>query len=182
MSFALKKEYLPHYTYEDYCQWEGKWELIDGVPYAMSPLPTGKHQWITKKLCALFDEQLSNCKTCNTSLPMDWKISDTLIVQPDLFVACFDFRNVKFISQTPAIVVEILSPSTREKDIFVKRSIYFRQGVKYYILVDPDNDTYKILQLAGGDYSEAQAGHDGAFTFSLGDDCKVKIDFARIWE
>ena len=30
-------EYLPHYTYEDYCMWEGNWELIDGIPYAMSP-------------------------------------------------------------------------------------------------------------------------------------------------
>ncbi|SMN00945.1 hypothetical protein SPONN_2055 [uncultured Candidatus Thioglobus sp.] len=25
-------EYLPNYTYDDYAQWQGKWELIEGVP------------------------------------------------------------------------------------------------------------------------------------------------------
>jgi hypothetical protein len=37
MSNAIK--ILPHYTYADYVQWEGKWEVIDGVPHAMSPAP-----------------------------------------------------------------------------------------------------------------------------------------------
>ncbi|HJY21679.1 MAG TPA: hypothetical protein VJ279_02270 [Hanamia sp.] len=27
----------PYYTYKDYCAWEGRWELIDGIPFAMSP-------------------------------------------------------------------------------------------------------------------------------------------------
>ncbi|HSV11108.1 MAG TPA: hypothetical protein VLI68_10085 [Hanamia sp.] len=31
---------LPHYTYEDYCHWEGRWEVIDGIPYAMIPAPS----------------------------------------------------------------------------------------------------------------------------------------------
>jgi hypothetical protein len=30
---ALKMEDLPHYTYDDYAQWEGRWEIISGVPY-----------------------------------------------------------------------------------------------------------------------------------------------------
>ncbi len=34
VSSAIK--ILPHYTYEDYCHWKGRWELIDGIPYAMS--------------------------------------------------------------------------------------------------------------------------------------------------
>ncbi len=181
MSLALKKEYLPHYTYDEYCQWEGNWELIDGVPNAMSPQPTGKHQRIAGKLLIQFDEKLKQCSRCEVSLPVDWKISETLVIQPDLFVACFDFRNVKFISQTPVIVVEARAPSTREKDLHVKRNIYFKQGVKYYVIIDPENDSYKILQLAGTDYSEAQTGYDGTFTFSLDNDCQVKIDFAKIW-
>ena len=32
---ALKKEDLPAYTYEDYQHWEGDWELIEGIPYAI---------------------------------------------------------------------------------------------------------------------------------------------------
>jgi len=28
--FALLKDYLPEYTYNDYCKWEGRWEIIEG--------------------------------------------------------------------------------------------------------------------------------------------------------
>ena len=41
MSIAGK--YRPHYTYEDYLLWEGRWELIEGMPYAMSPTPVIDH-------------------------------------------------------------------------------------------------------------------------------------------
>ena len=34
---GLSQKYLPHYTYDDYYQWDGNWELIYGVPYAMFP-------------------------------------------------------------------------------------------------------------------------------------------------
>jgi len=27
---------IEYYTYDDYCLWEGKWELIKGMPMAMS--------------------------------------------------------------------------------------------------------------------------------------------------
>jgi hypothetical protein len=37
MSSSVK--ILPHYTYEDYCKWEGRWELINGIPHTMSPAP-----------------------------------------------------------------------------------------------------------------------------------------------
>ncbi len=40
----LKIEYLPKYKYDDYKQWEGKWELIHGIPYAMSPALGFEHQ------------------------------------------------------------------------------------------------------------------------------------------
>ena len=41
---AFKEEHLPHYNYEDYKQWEGDWELIDGIPYSMAPTPNITHQ------------------------------------------------------------------------------------------------------------------------------------------
>ena len=44
---ALRVEDLPHYTYDDYKIWEGRWELIDGVAYAMAPSPIFKHQNIS---------------------------------------------------------------------------------------------------------------------------------------
>jgi hypothetical protein len=48
MQNAIKA--LPHYTYDDYVHWEGLWEIINGIPYAMSPTPTLRHQFIAE-LC-----------------------------------------------------------------------------------------------------------------------------------
>ena len=49
---ALRIEDLPHYTYDDYVQWEGRWELINGIPYAMTPAPSVKHQLISQNIGA----------------------------------------------------------------------------------------------------------------------------------
>ena len=39
----------PRYTYADLLSWpaEERWELIDGVPYAMTPAPSSNHQRIS---------------------------------------------------------------------------------------------------------------------------------------
>ena len=134
---AIRQAYLPNYTYDDYCRWEGRWELIRGVPYAMTPAPTGKHQWISGKLFTQLDEELEDCEICHVSMPMDWKIDEHIVLQPDLFVACIEFKNQKYIDRAPMMVVEVLSPSTREKDLHLKFSIYESQGVKYYVIIDP---------------------------------------------
>ena len=56
----LAKKYPPSYTYEDYRLWEGDWELIEGVPYAMAPSPFGRHQRVVGKLIYQLAEQLEN--------------------------------------------------------------------------------------------------------------------------
>src|SRR5436305_12741794 len=79
---------LPHYTYEDYEQWEGRWELIDGVPYAMSPLPVPKHQRIAVGISAEFSAALKKCKRCTVYQPLDYKIKEDTIIQPDMLIVC----------------------------------------------------------------------------------------------
>lgn len=88
MSIAAK--YRPHYTYEDYCQWEGQWELIEGMPYAMAPMPVPKHQNVNGNLYSLFKDSLKNndCKRCKVYIPIDWKIKEDTVVQPDLLIVC----------------------------------------------------------------------------------------------
>src|SRR5690606_8258397 len=50
---ALEARDLPHYTFEDYERWEGRWELIYGIPYAMSPQPNLKHQRVSGNIHSL---------------------------------------------------------------------------------------------------------------------------------
>jgi Uma2 family endonuclease len=74
---TIAHKYLPNYTYEDYCQWEGRWELINGIPFAMAPMHTPIHQTINGNLYANFETALK--KDCKAYLPIDWKIFDNTI-------------------------------------------------------------------------------------------------------
>ena len=85
---SIAERYRPHYTYDDYCQWEGKWELIEGMPYAMSLAPIPAHQRISVKLITRFEMALDSCKNCQVYMPLDWKIEDDTIVQPDMLIVC----------------------------------------------------------------------------------------------
>lgn len=58
-----------YYSYADYLTWpeDERWELIDGVPYNMTPSPTPKHQeilgelfrilanWLTGNRCRVYE-------------------------------------------------------------------------------------------------------------------------------
>lgn len=54
--------YREHYTAEDYRQWKGDWELIEGVAYAMAPSPTVSHQRVGFKNAQQLGERLETCK------------------------------------------------------------------------------------------------------------------------
>lgn len=47
----------------------------------------------------------------------------------------------------PTLVVEILSPSTAQKDIKTKLLLYQKFGVEEYWIVDPEAETIEVLIL-----------------------------------
>ena len=57
---SIADKYRPRYKYEDYLIWEGRWELIDGMPYAMSPAPLPEHQKINGRLWSIFDTMITD--------------------------------------------------------------------------------------------------------------------------
>jgi hypothetical protein len=86
---SVAHRYLPHYTYDDYVHWEGQWELIDCIPYAMSPAPVPQHQWIASNLGAKFRDALKNaCCHCKVYMPIDYKLSEDTVFNPDLLIVC----------------------------------------------------------------------------------------------
>jgi len=102
-------DYLPYYTYEDYIHWEGKWEVIYGIPYAMSPAPMIRHQDISSKIASSLVDLFENCKKCQALLPVDWKVKNDTIIQPDNLVICDEPTNKAYITKAPKIIFEILS-------------------------------------------------------------------------
>ncbi|MFP4485698.1 MAG: Uma2 family endonuclease [Campylobacterales bacterium] len=171
---ALKlPEELPYYSYDDYSQWQGQWEIIDGIPYAMSPMPKGRHQRISNNLAFEFQKNLKECKRCKAYMPVDWEVDKHTILQPDNLVVC-DLEDDDFIKLTkpPVLVVEILSPSTALKDKNIKYRIYEEAGVKYYIIVDPDTLSATVYELKEGRYVEL-----GSFTSK--DSCRLYIEHSE---
>ena len=177
MSNAIK--ILPHYTYEDYVLWEGKWEVIEGVPYARSPAPVPRHQVIAGNLHSEFRLQLKNCISCKVYQPIDYLVEEDTILQPDLLIICKPVTK-KFLDFPPNLVAEVLSPSTALKDRHSKYSIYESQGIRYYIIIDPDKNEAEVYQLIEGKYQLMIQGKDFSFTFDL-DECMAEIAFKEIW-
>lgn len=175
-SFNLQD--LPHYSYADYLHWEGRWELIHGIPYAMTPAPTVEHQHISSKIDRQLGDLLDNCEHCHALLPVDWKITEDTVVQPDNLVICFPPEGT-YISKTPALIFEILSKSTAQKDQQTKYKIYQQEGVKYYVIVDPGERIAKVFELASGKFHKLIDASDETVSFDLGD-CEIQFDFGKV--
>ncbi|WP_321277371.1 Uma2 family endonuclease [Thiomicrorhabdus indica] len=178
---AVKVEYLPEYTYQDYLDWEGDWELIQGVPYAMAPAPTIKHQLISNALGHFLYQALERCEKCKSLIAADWKIDNETVVQPDNLVICHTPMHPNYLSQSPELIFEILSPSTAKKDQTLKFELYEKEGVKFYVLVDPEEEVVKAYELKEGRYVIITSTHSDSLTFNLSE-CSVEIPFAKIWK
>jgi len=178
---ALSNQIIPHYTYDDYINWEGRWELIDGHPIAMSPLPVPQHQRVASELRTELTLALrkTGCKNCKSYDPLDYKISDSTTIQPDVLIVCGKIEK-SFLDFPPALVVEILSPSTMLRDRNTKYLIYQEQEVKYYLIVDIDKKLIEIYHLLNGKY-ELQP-QSNSFEFYLSDDCVITPQLSNIWE
>lgn len=190
---SAAKKYLPHYTVDDYAQWEGDWELWDGIavsrcpkpdgtPRGMSPSPFGPHQATATNL--IFELKLrirdSGCDAAVLS-ETDWIVSNDTIVRPDVVVLC-DGIPERHIESTPVLVAEILSDSTRQLDQTNKRDLYDQQGVGVYLLLDPDTETLECYSRDSMGKWQHQVVSD-SIEFSICKDCKIHLDrctlFAR---
>ncbi len=174
---------LPYYTYKDYCNWEGRWELIEGIPFAMSPAPSPRHQWIVLNIGSELRSAIkkSKCKHCKVYDFIDVKIEEDTILQPDASIVCKPIAK-NYLDFSPSLVVEILSESTVLKDRITKFNIYERFGIKYYLIVDTEKEVVEIYSLQDSKYILQQFSQDSPFTFCLSDDCKIEVIIKNIWE
>lgn len=178
---SIANKILPYYTYEDWVRWEGQWELIDGIPYAMSPAPVPKHQRIASEISTELTLALrkANCKNCRVYHPIDYKIADDTILEPDILIVCGEIKKT-YLDFPPALVVEILSSSTALKDRHTKYELYQQQGVNYYLIVDADKKTIEVHELKDGKY-ELQSQNNSP-SFSLIGNCMITPDFSKVFD
>jgi Uma2 family endonuclease len=176
---AIPVKILPHYTYEDYVQWEGKWEIIDGVPYAMSPAPVPRHQIVATNLLVEFGLQLKMCKQCRVMQPVDYLVTEDTILQPDMLIVCGEISK-KYLDFPPALIAEILSPATEYKDRHIKYPLYESQQIRYYLIIDAEKNQVELYEIAEGKYQLIKKGQDISHSFILSE-CTAEINFKDIW-
>ncbi len=138
------------YTLEDYLALpdERRVELIDGVFYDMSS-PTTYHQLIAAKLHAMIlswiEQNKGSCMPFMSPVDVQLDCDNKTIVQPDVLVLCDKSKITRpRIVGAPDFVAEVLSKSTRKKDLFIKLSKYKNAGVREFWIIDPDKKTVMV--------------------------------------
>ena len=169
-----------HYTYDDYKQWEGGWELYDGIAVAMSPAPSRKHQSLASAFIREIGNQLDDCLECEVLGIVDYKVSDDTLLRPDVVLTCGE-TNEAYLTKAPEIIVEIVSKATAKKDEVYKFDIYEREKVKYYIIVYPDDLIAKVYKLDGKAYDKQGDFSKERYRFEE-TSCDIMLDFERIFK
>ena len=178
MNAAVK--FVPHYTVDDYALWKGDWELWEGIAVAMSPSPFGVHQGVVTRLSRLIgvDIEAVQCDA-EVIIELDWIISSVTVVRPDIMVVCGPPPE-RHLEQTPTLVAEVLSDSTRQNDLNFKRQLYRRLGVGIYLIVDPASQSVEVdRRQSDGSYLAEIAAVDLAM--QLCDDCHIHIPTAKVF-
>lgn len=141
---------------------ENRYELIDGELY-MAPAPTWEHQESIGNLySALRDFVRANGLGRVVASPIDVYLSDEDVFQPDIvFVSTdrLDIIHSSGVHGAPDLVIEMLSPSTEQRDLTIKRERYEMLDVKEYWLANPVAKTISVLRLRDGAFE-----HIGVFT------------------
>lgn len=149
------------FRYEDYKSLPEsetrRYELLGGE-LVMTPSPNTYHQGILMNLLRLMDTFVRNHQLGTVYLaPLDVVLGQD-VVQPDLMFISKERANIIEVAEirgAPDLIVEILSPSTAERDRTYKRTLYARHGVQEYWLVDPDTKTIEVLSLDKAGYRTA---------------------------
>jgi Uma2 family endonuclease len=163
---------------------ENRYEYIDGQIYLLAS-PKVKHQKIVMVLANKLPSWFQNQKCSPLTSPLDvtlYKDNKPNVVQPDLLVIC-DQENIKADDTymgTPALVIEILSESTRSKDIIKKLDLYMQGGVEEYWIVNPFSEEINIYWFKESEVEKVMTFKKGeraeSFTFP-----GLKIDVDEIF-
>lgn len=138
-------------SYKEYLTWldEPRYEIINGIPI-MHAAPSRQHQQIITRLVgelyAIFKGE--NCEVYKA--PFDVRLSaaeddqEYQVVQPDISIVCDQTKlDDKGCKGAPDLIIEVLSPSSWQKDRIEKMNLYQKHGVKEYLLLYPNE---KIME------------------------------------
>ena len=173
------------YTLEDYYAIpdERRVELIDGEIFDMAA-PSVMHQLILGELYLQFracaDAHEVNCRVLLSPCDVQLDNDDKTMVQPDLFVVCRDADlNGRSFPGAPDLTVEILSDSTRSKDMLLKTWKYKNAGVREYWIIDPRRKLVLVYDFSDEDLQPKTYSFTDSIPIQISDG-RCRIDFGKI--
>jgi Uma2 family endonuclease len=132
-------------TVDEFLAWaagrEGRWELYNGVPYAMPSERVGHVEVKGAVYLALLRAVRKAAAPCHVLTDgAGVRISEHVMHNPDAIVYCGPrLPDDALEVPKPVVLVEVLSPSTRRFDETVKKDGYFSlPSVHHYLIVDPE--------------------------------------------
>lgn len=137
-------------------------ELIDGIHY-VSPSPALRHQWICGRVSRVLEDYFAGPRRARVfGSPVDVELSTRDVMVPDVIVVPWETDlAAQRVEQPPKLVVEVLSPSSRNRDRQLKFERYAAFGVPHYWIIDPDQPSFACYRLQNGHFERA-AGADPA--------------------
>ena len=175
------------YTVEDYLRLpeEERVELIDGVIYDMAA-PTDKHQIIGNEIYVKFRDYIrknkGKCITITAPLDVQLDCDNKTMVQPDVVIVCdrSKFKEGRVFG-APDLVVEVLSESTKKKDITIKGAKYSAAGVREYWIVDPKKKRVYVYRYEEEEFLPVMYTFEQKVPVGIWND-ECEVDFAEIYE
>lgn len=138
------------YTIDDiYALPEGKRaELIDGVIYDMAP-PNRLHQRVSgqlyKSIANYIDSKGGSCEIYSAPFAVFLNEDNKNYIEPDISVICDKSKlSDRGCEGAPDLIIEIVSPSSKRMDYYIKNALYAKSGVREYWIVDPSKERTMI--------------------------------------
>ena len=130
------------YEFTDRRPDEEKWELIDGEPI-LNAAPSPLHQWIVKNvLFALTLLERERAATWAVLPELGVRVSETNRPEPDVVIVPRTGVSLDLQSRDlrdPLVAFEVLSPSTKDRDLRWKRAAYTSlASLTHYVVIAQD--------------------------------------------
>ena len=175
------------YSLDDYYALSGEQraELLNGRIYLLAA-PSVVHQAIVLELAAALKDHIrKKGGECFTGVaPLDVHLipgDENNLLEPDVFVVC-DREKItpQRIEGAPDLVIEVLSSSTRKRDMGMKYALYLESGVREYWIVDPDSRKVVVYKMEKAELPIIYTFEEEVPVSTFDEECR--IDFSEIAE
>lgn len=144
-------------------------ELVDGQIYYMAP-PSRKHQLVAGELFTLINNYIKAneglCEPYIAPFAVFLSNDNTNYVEPDISVICDKSKLTdKGCAGAPDWIIEIVSPSSRRMDYYIKLFKYRTAGVREYWIVDHERNLVTVYDFQ----------NDNASNYTFSDNIPVSI-------